>query len=143
MIWFQIVRCRRTFPTSQPVFDHFLRSGMVFFLSALGIILFVIVGGQYPAARSVARYSNLIIAILSINCSRLILDIRQQFYAHRSQYQSTTKHKTAGISIPIELTRLDNISADEITIHGIDDNCQNEILDRGSPATLSTVVEED
>lgn len=93
------------------------------------------------------RWNSIIIAILSINCSRLIFDIRQQFYARRSQYQASTKRKTAGVrvSVPIELTRLDSISADErdgIVFH---DSCQSEVqvLDQILPGTLSTVVEED
>ncbi|KAF8511490.1 hypothetical protein BU17DRAFT_97192 [Hysterangium stoloniferum] len=113
-IW-QIIRfgqlSRRT-----PLMVHIARNGIIFFLFALIAILFAVIGGFFPSTYLAARNSNLIVAVLSMNCSRLILSIRDAFHDVRPSMPPTTESNIRITTIQMrsrlgsafgELTQLD------------------------------------
>ncbi|KAF8586966.1 hypothetical protein K439DRAFT_1614653 [Ramaria rubella] len=63
-----------------PLMDHIVRNGTMFFLLATVAISFAVVGSFLPTICSPSRDSNIIIAVLSMNGSRLILSLRDKAY---------------------------------------------------------------
>jgi len=89
-------------------------------------ILFAIVGSFIPAVNAPARSSNFIIAILSMNCSRLILSIRDAVNAPLFSLHITTALDLPEFAPSTQLSEVEPAGV-ENSLRGIEDHVDENV----------------
>lgn len=93
MTMFQVIR-HRIANEGTPLIYFIGRNSAVFFFLSLLVIGFAVAGSFVLELCSPARDSNVYMAVLSVNGSRLILSIRDRVYNHSPSWHVTTDLKT-------------------------------------------------